>query len=159
VHPTAARFQERARALGLDVQVTELAESTRTATDAARAVGCQLGQIVKSVVLQTAEGEPLLCLCAGDRRIDLAALGAGVAMARGRAVKETTGYAIGGVPPICHDRPIATVVDRSLERFHTVWCAGGTPNALFEIAVDALLAAIPEAAVRDLAENTVDATE
>jgi prolyl-tRNA editing enzyme YbaK/EbsC (Cys-tRNA(Pro) deacylase) len=152
MHPTAARFQERARALGLDVQVTELAGSTRTAADAAWAVGCELGQIVKSVVLQTANGEPLLCLCAGDRRIDLASLGEGVAMARGREVKETTGYAIGGVPPICHDRPIATVVDRSLERFRTVWCAAGTPNAVFEIGVQALLAATPEADVRDLTE-------
>ena len=62
MHPTAARFQERARALGLDVHVEELAESTRTAADAA--VGCELGQIVKSMVLRTADGDPLLCLCA-----------------------------------------------------------------------------------------------
>jgi prolyl-tRNA editing enzyme YbaK/EbsC (Cys-tRNA(Pro) deacylase) len=152
VHPTAARFQERTRALGLDIQVRELAHSTRTAADAARAVGCELGQIVKSVVLQTADGEPLLCLCAGDRRIDLGALGEGVAMVRGRAVKDVTGYAIGGVPPLCHDRAVATVVDRSLERFSTVWCAAGTPNAVFEIGLAALLAAIPDAEVHDLTE-------
>ena len=150
MHPTAARFQERARALGLDVHVEELADSTRTAADAARAVGCELGQIVKSVVLRTADGDPLLCLCAGDRRIDLALLGEGVAMARGREVKEATGYAIGGVPPICHDRPIATVIDRSLERFLTVWCAAGTPNAVFEIGVESLLGAIPDADVQDV---------
>ena len=72
-------------------------------------------------------------------------------MARGREVKEVTGYAIGGVPPICHDRPIATVIDHSLERFLTVWCAAGTPNALFEIGVKELLAAITDADVRDVA--------
>ena len=152
MHPTAARFQERARALGLDVHVEELADSTRTAADAACAVSCELGQILKSVVLQTADGDPLLCLCAGDRRIDPVLLGEGVTMARGREVKEATGYAIGGVPPICHDRPIATVIDRSLERFETVWCAAGTPNAVFEIKVEALLAAITDAEVRDVTE-------
>ena len=67
-------------------------------------------------------------------------------------MKEATGYAIGGVPPICHDRPIATVIDRSLERFLTVWCAAGTPHAVFEIGVESLLGAIPDADVRDVSE-------
>ncbi|HEU0195565.1 MAG TPA: YbaK/EbsC family protein [Gaiellales bacterium] len=150
VHPTAARFQDRASALGIDIHVQELADSTRTAEDAARAVGCELGQIVKSVVLKAADGGPMLCLCAGDRRIDLGALGDGVVMARGREVREATGYAIGGVPPICHERPVATVVDSSLRRFSTVWCAAGTPNAVFEIEVAALLRAIPGAELRDV---------
>jgi len=153
VHPTAARFQDRARALGLDVDVQELADSTRTAADAARAVGCELGQIVKSVVLKTVDSEPLLCLCAGDRRIDIESLGDGVAMARGREVKEATGYAIGGVPPFCHDRAIRTVIDRSLQRFSTVWCAAGTPNAVFEIGVETLLRAIPGAELQDVSET------
>jgi prolyl-tRNA editing enzyme YbaK/EbsC (Cys-tRNA(Pro) deacylase) len=151
MHPTALKFQQRAQALGLAVAVHELADSTRTAVDAAAAVGCQLGQIVKSVVLAGGDGRPLLCLCAGDRRVDLERVGADVTMARGREVKEATGYAIGGVPPVGHDTPLPTVVDASLRRFETVWCAAGTPNAVFEVRLDALLAAIPEAEVRDVA--------
>jgi prolyl-tRNA editing enzyme YbaK/EbsC (Cys-tRNA(Pro) deacylase) len=91
MHPTALRFQERAQAAGLDVHAQELSESARTAVEAAAAVGCELGQIVKSVVLQDASGDLLLCLCAGDRRIDLERVGEGVKMARGRDVKEQTG--------------------------------------------------------------------
>jgi prolyl-tRNA editing enzyme YbaK/EbsC (Cys-tRNA(Pro) deacylase) len=151
MHPTALKFQQRAQALGLVVAVHELADSTRTALEAAAAVGCQLGQIVKSVVLAGSDGRPLLCLCAGDRRVDLERVGADVTMARGREVKEATGYAIGGVPPVGHDTPLPTVVDASLRRFETVWCAAGTPSAVFEVRLDALLAAIPEAEVRDVA--------
>jgi len=150
MHATALRFQQRAREQGLEVEPRELSDSTRTAAEAAAAVGCDLGQIVKSVLLVDGEGEPLLCLCAGDRRIDLEALGDGVVMARGREVKELTGYAIGGVPPLGHDRPLRTVVDRSLQRFETVWCAAGTPYAVFEVRLDDLLAAMPEAEPRDI---------
>ena len=150
MHPTALRFQERAHAAGLDVCAQELSESTRTAVDAAAAVGCELGQIVKSVVLQDASGDLLLCLCAGDRRIDLQQVGEGVTMARGRDVKEQTGYAIGGIPPLGHDTALRTVVDSSLGRFETVWCAAGTSNAVFEVRLDDLLAAMPDADVRDV---------
>ena len=72
-------------------------------------------------------------------------------MARGREVKEQTGYAIGGIPPLGHDRSLHTVVDGSLRRFQTVWCAAGTPNAVFEVRLDDLLAAMPDADVRDIA--------
>ena len=75
-----------------------------------------------------------------------------VGMARGRDVKERTGYAIGGVPPLGHDTPLRTVVDSSLRRFETVWCAAGTPNAVFEVRMDDLLAAIPDADVRDVTD-------
>ncbi|HEY0389275.1 MAG TPA: YbaK/EbsC family protein [Gaiellales bacterium] len=150
MHPTALRFQERAAAQGLVVEPVELADSTRTAEEAAATVGCELGQIVKSVVLLDAGGEAVLCLCAGDRRVDLDRIGEGVAMARGKEVKEATGYAIGGVPPLGHDRPLRTVVDASLRRFESVWCAAGTPHAVCEVRLDELLAAIPAADVRDV---------
>jgi prolyl-tRNA editing enzyme YbaK/EbsC (Cys-tRNA(Pro) deacylase) len=150
MHATALKFQQRARVAGLDVEPQELSDSTRTAAEAAAAVGCELGQIVKSVLLVDGGGDPLLCLCAGDRRIDLESLGEGVGMARGREVKELTGYAIGGVPPLGHDRPVRTVVDRSLQRFETVWCAAGTPNTVFEVRLDELLAAVPGAELRDV---------
>jgi len=149
VHPTAERFQTKLAELGLDAEVRELADSTRTAQEAADAVGVEVGQIVKSLVFVDRE-TPVLCLCAGDRRVDLGKLGAGVRQAKGAEVREATGFAIGGVPPVGHDRPLRTVVDASLRRFETVWCAGGTPHAVFPVATQALIAAIPDADVRDI---------
>ena len=93
---------------------------------------------------------PVLCLCAGDRRVDTAKLGGDVRQARGGEVREATGFAIGGVPPLGHDRPLRTVVDASLRRFETVWCAAGTPNAVFAVAPEALIQAIPRAEVREI---------
>jgi prolyl-tRNA editing enzyme YbaK/EbsC (Cys-tRNA(Pro) deacylase) len=149
MHPTAQMFEERARGLGLDIEVRELSESTRTAQEAADAVGVEVGQIVKSLVFVDGEG-PLLCLCAGDRRVNTTKLGPDVRQASGREVRDAAGFAIGGVPPLGHDEPIRTVIDASLRRFDTVWCAGGTPNAVFPVATEALIAAIPGADVRDI---------
>jgi prolyl-tRNA editing enzyme YbaK/EbsC (Cys-tRNA(Pro) deacylase) len=149
MHPTAQMFEERARGLGLDIEVRELSESTRTAQEAADAVGVEVGQIVKSLVFVDGEG-PLLCLCAGDRRVNTTKLGPDVRQASGSEVRDAAGFAIGGVPPLGHDEPIRTVIDASLRRFDTVWCAGGTPNAVFPVATDALIAAIRGADVRDI---------
>jgi prolyl-tRNA editing enzyme YbaK/EbsC (Cys-tRNA(Pro) deacylase) len=149
LHPTAQRFQDRLRDLGLDTDVQELSDSTRTAQEAAAAVGVEVGQIVKSLVFVDEAG-PVLCLCAGDRRVDPAKLGSGVRQAKGNEVREATGFAIGGVPPLGHDRPVRTVIDASLRRFETVWCAGGTPHAVFPVRTEALIAAIPGGEVRDV---------
>jgi prolyl-tRNA editing enzyme YbaK/EbsC (Cys-tRNA(Pro) deacylase) len=149
LHPTAQRVQERLRDLGLDAEVRELSDSTRTAQEAADAVGVDVGQIVKSLVFVD-DGGPLLCLCAGDRRVDTAKLGENVRQARGGEVREATGFAIGGVPPLGHDRPVRTVVDASLRRFETVWCAGGTPHAVFPVGTEALIEAVPAAEVREI---------
>jgi prolyl-tRNA editing enzyme YbaK/EbsC (Cys-tRNA(Pro) deacylase) len=149
VHQTAQKLQERLHELGLDVEIRELSDSTRTAQEAADAVGAELGQIVKSLVFVDDEG-PLLCLCAGDRRVDVAKLGDGARQARGDEVREATGFAIGGVPPLGHERPVRTVVDASLRRFETVWCAGGTPHAVFPVETEALISAIPAGDVRDV---------
>jgi prolyl-tRNA editing enzyme YbaK/EbsC (Cys-tRNA(Pro) deacylase) len=149
MHPTAQRFQASLRSLGLEVEIRELADSTRTAAEAAAAVGVEIGQIVKSLVFIDS-GTPLLCLCAGDRRVDTDKLGSDVRQARGDEVREATGFAIGGVPPLGHDRLLRTVVDASLRRFETVWCAAGTPHAVFPISTEALITAIPTAEVRDL---------
>ena len=133
----------------MSVQVQELSESTRTAQEAAAAVGVEVGQIVKSLVFVDRDG-PLLCLCAGDRRVDTSKLGAGVRQATRDEVREATGFAIGGVPPLGHDRPVRTIVDESLRRFATVWCAGGTPNSVFEAPTIALIGAMPQADIRPL---------
>jgi prolyl-tRNA editing enzyme YbaK/EbsC (Cys-tRNA(Pro) deacylase) len=149
-HPTVRRFKERLTELGLDVDVQQLTASTRTAGDAAAAVGVEVGQIVKSLVFVDNDG-PVLCLCAGDRRVDTTKLGSNVRQANGDEVREATGFAIGGVPPVGHSRPVRTVVDSSLLRFPIVWCAAGTPNAVFSVSTEALVAAIPDAVVQDVA--------
>jgi prolyl-tRNA editing enzyme YbaK/EbsC (Cys-tRNA(Pro) deacylase) len=149
LHPTTRKFAQHLDELGLDVDVRELAESTRTAKEAAAAVGAELGQIVKSLVFVDASG-PLMCLCAGDRRVDTDKLGNGARQATGDEVREATGFAIGGVPPLGFDHPLRTVLDASLRRFDEVWCAAGTPHAVFAVAVADLIAAIPAADIRDI---------
>jgi prolyl-tRNA editing enzyme YbaK/EbsC (Cys-tRNA(Pro) deacylase) len=149
LHPTAQRVQDRLTELGLEAEVRELADSTRTAQEAADAVGAEVGQIVKSLVFVDGEG-PLLCLCAGDRRVDVAKLGENVRQARGNEVREATGFAIGGVPPVGHEQPLRTVIDASLRRFETVWCAGGTPHTVFPVRTEALIAALPAGELRDV---------
>jgi prolyl-tRNA editing enzyme YbaK/EbsC (Cys-tRNA(Pro) deacylase) len=149
LHPTAQRVQGRLQELGLDAEVRELSDSTRTAQEAADAVGADVGQIVKSLVFMDGD-QPVLCLCAGDRRVDTAKLGEDVRQARGNEVREATGFAIGGVPPLGHERPVHTVIDASLRRFETVWCAGGTPHAVFPVETEALIAALPNAEVREI---------
>jgi prolyl-tRNA editing enzyme YbaK/EbsC (Cys-tRNA(Pro) deacylase) len=149
MHPTAERLQARLHDIGLDVEIQELSDSTRTAQEAADAVGAELGQIVKSLVFVDGDGA-LLCLCAGDRRVDTGKLAPGARQAKPDEVREATGFAVGGVPPLGHDRPVRTVVDESLRRFETLWCAGGTPHAVFSVETEGLLAALPDAQVRDV---------
>ncbi len=152
IHPTALKLQERLHERGLDVHVQVLPDSTRTAVEAAAACGCELGQIVKSLVFVVG-GEPTMVLCAGDRRVDTASLGQGARSAKADEAREATGFSIGGVPPLGHERELPTLVDVSLRRFERVWCAAGTPHAVFEVDLDALLAAMPGAEVRELAEG------
>jgi prolyl-tRNA editing enzyme YbaK/EbsC (Cys-tRNA(Pro) deacylase) len=130
MHPTAARFRDRLRERGLEIEVRMLADSARTAAEAAAALGCETGQIVKSLVFMR-DGEPVMVLCAGDRRVDAERLD--LRPARAEQARTATGFAIGGIPPLGHDRQLPTIVDRSLRRFETVWCAAGTPHAVFEI--------------------------
>jgi prolyl-tRNA editing enzyme YbaK/EbsC (Cys-tRNA(Pro) deacylase) len=142
LHPTARRVQERLRTLGLDVEARVLPDSTRTAVEAAAACGCELGQIVKSLVFcDAATGEAVMCLWAGDRQVPAEQLG--LRRASADEVRAATGFAVGGVPPLGHDRPLRTIVDESLQRFDRVWCAAGTPHAVFEVETAALIAAVP----------------
>jgi len=143
VHPTAARVQERLQERGLEVDVQVLPGSTRTAAEAAAAVGCEVGQIVKSLVFVRGD-EPVMVLCAGDRRV--AADRLGLRSASADEARQATGFAIGGVPPLGHDRELPTIVDESLRRFATVWAAAGTPHAVFEVETEALIAALPRGA-------------
>jgi prolyl-tRNA editing enzyme YbaK/EbsC (Cys-tRNA(Pro) deacylase) len=143
MHPTAAKVQERLAARGLDVDVQDLPGSTRTAADAATACGCHQGQIVKSLVFMV-DDEPTMVLCAGDKRVEQI----DGRPATADEARAATGFAIGGIPPLGHDRELPTIVDESLKRFDRVWCAAGTPNAVFETSMDLLLEALPDASVQ-----------
>jgi prolyl-tRNA editing enzyme YbaK/EbsC (Cys-tRNA(Pro) deacylase) len=143
VHPTALKVQERLAGRGLEIEVQVLPDSTRTAAEAAAACGCDIGQIVKSLVFVVDE-TPTMVLCAGDRRVT--AVDGRPATAD--EVRAATGFAIGGVPPLGHDSVLPTIVDESLRRFDRVWCAAGTPHAVFETEIEQLIAAMPEAEIR-----------
>lgn len=134
-HP---RFAQALADQGLPLEVREFPEGTRTAQDAARAVGCELSQIVKSLVF-AADGRPVLVLVDGSARVDTdrvrAQLGAAqVERADAALVREATGFAIGGVPPFGHRTPMPVLVDRGLTLQDTVWAAAGTPHTVFAIA-------------------------
>lgn len=148
-----ARVVEALAGLGIEAQVTEFAQSTRTAEEAAAAVGAEVGQIVKSLVFLAGE-QPILALVSGANRADttkLAALaGAPIRRADADTVRAATGYSIGGVPPVGHATALPTYLDRDLMRYETIWAAAGTPNAVFPIA-SAELARITDAYVVDLA--------
>jgi prolyl-tRNA editing enzyme YbaK/EbsC (Cys-tRNA(Pro) deacylase) len=147
MHPTAVRLKQRLLARGLDVDVRMLSDSARTANEAAAALGCEVGQIVKSLVFVRDE-VPVMVLCAGDRRVDARRLGLGPASAE--QARAATGFAIGGIPPLGHDSELETLIDDSLRRFETVWCAAGTPHAVFEVDIEALIAAIEEPTVLEV---------
>ena len=143
MHPTAAKVQERLARRGLEVEVAVLPESTRTAAEAAAACQCEVGQIVKSLVF-IVEDRPTMILCAGDRRVTKI----DGTPANAQEARAATGFSFGGIPPLGHDTELPTIVDESLRRFERIWCAAGTPNAVFETCVDELLAAMPDASVQ-----------
>ena len=138
------RVQEALRALGLDHEVVDLGQSARTAADAARAVGCQVDQIAKSLVFRLRDsGRPLLVVTSGANRVDEAKVGAVVGEPLERAdaeyVRAETGFAIGGVAPIGHAKPVVTLIDEHLLRFEEIWAAAGHPNTVFRLTPDDLV--------------------
>jgi prolyl-tRNA editing enzyme YbaK/EbsC (Cys-tRNA(Pro) deacylase) len=133
---------EAGQQAGVTVRVSEFAQDgARTAADAARAIGCEVDQIVKSLVFVVA-GRPVLVLASGGQRVDpdkLAALGGGaVRKADADEVRAATGYAIGGTPPFGHAQALPAFMDRRLSRFPTVWAAAGTPQHVFPLTPDEL---------------------
>ena len=133
---STAKVQSTAARLGLDVTVREMPASTRTAEEAATACGVTVGQIVKSLVFLGAQTHrPYLLLVSGTNRVNesgvAAHLGEGVKRPDGRAVRDLTGFAIGGIPPFGHDVPLATFMDQDLLQYDVVWAAAGTPKAVF----------------------------
>lgn len=137
------RVREYLKHCGLTIEVMELAESTHTAALAAEAVGSPLGSIVKSLVF-LADGKPVLVLVAGDKRADHRKLekilkAKQVMIADADQVREATGFAIGGVPPVAHRTKLPTLIDKNLGRFETLYAAAGSPRAVFPISYEALV--------------------
>ena len=138
ISPSAQKVQDALHALGFDSAVIEHAESTRTAQEAADRVGVRLGQIVKSLIFKgKASGKPILVLTSGANRVDEKRIktfaGEKIERAKPDFVREVTGYAIGGVPPIAHVQKMETYLDEDLMQYTVIWAAAGTPNAVFEL--------------------------
>ena len=130
--------------LGEGFEVLEFETSTRTAADAAAAIGCGVGQIAKSLIFRAVDsGRPVLAIASGSVRVDEKRLSELLGEKIGRAdtefVREQTGFAIGGVPPVGHRRASVIFIDETLLGFETIWAAGGTPNAVFRLRPDDLV--------------------
>ena len=133
---SARRVQSALKILGLRLQVVELPESTRTAQEAARAIGCEVGQIAKSLIFKTRETDrPVLVIASGINRVDEKVIGRLVGEKISKAdadfVRAATGFAIGGVPPVGHSTELQTLIDEDLLEFDKIWAAAGTPHAVF----------------------------
>lgn len=138
MHPNIMRVVDAAARAGLAIEVRRFPHGTRTAADAARAVGCDVAQIVKSLVF-VADDRPVVALLSGADRLDperLATVLGAVAVRRadGDEVRAATGFAIGGVPPLGHARPLTVLIDERLLAFDEVWAAAGLPDAVFRVA-------------------------
>lgn len=149
----AARVQAAAEALGLAIAVRLMPDSTRTAAEAAAACGCEVGQIVKSLIFKGKDsGRPLLLLVSGANRVNEK----GVAVTIGEQLirpdadfaRTATGFAIGGIPPLGHSTPLAAWIDEDLLQHVTVWAAAGTPNAVFSVEPARLRDAVRATAIR-----------
>ena len=135
---SAQKIQDQIKSLGYDYAVIEHVESTRTAQEAADRAGCELGQIVKSLIFRGKEsGKPILILTSGANRVDEKRISEYAGEAIGRAdadfVRAVTGFAIGGVPPFGHLQKLETYFDEDFLQYEMIWAAAGTPNAIFEV--------------------------
>ena len=134
---SAQKVQDAIRARGFAYDVFELTVPVRTSADAAREVGCEVAQIAKSIIFRAADGRGVLVIASGANRVNEAAVTALIGQPIGRAtpefVREVTGYAIGGIPPVGHATELVTLIDEDLLKLDAVWAAAGHPNALFRM--------------------------
>ena len=138
LRPAAARVQALLKEMGLEAEVVEFAESTRTSAEAATQIGCSTAQIAKSLVFRAkASNRPVLVIASGVNRVDEKAVEALLGEKLGKAdadfVRDKTGYAIGGVAPVGHSTRPATFIDEDLLGFDVIWAAAGTPFAVFRL--------------------------
>jgi prolyl-tRNA editing enzyme YbaK/EbsC (Cys-tRNA(Pro) deacylase) len=141
--PSAQKVQDALRAAGIDATIVEYDVPARTSAEAAAVLGCSVAQIAKSLVFKTVAGSPVLVIASGANRVDEAKVATLVGEPIGRAdaafVRECTGYAIGGIPPLGHARRLIALIDQALLRFDVVYAAGGTPHAMFPLAPSELV--------------------
>jgi prolyl-tRNA editing enzyme YbaK/EbsC (Cys-tRNA(Pro) deacylase) len=135
---SAMKVQQALKSFGLNSQVVEMPQTTRTAEDAARAVGCSVGQIAKSLVFKGKNTlRPILVITSGVNRVNEKTLGQCISEAITKAdpnfVREKTGFAIGGVPPLGHSQRLEIFIDEDLLQFEEIWAAAGTPRAVFKL--------------------------
>ena len=136
--PSAQKVQQALQSQGFSLHVVELPGSTRTAVEAAQAVGCQVGQIVKSLIFKgKRSGKPILVVASGANRVNEKSLEAFIGEPLGKAdaefVRQRTGFVIGGVPPVGHTERLETFIDQDLLQFDQIWAAAGTPHAVFRL--------------------------
>ena len=132
------RVKAELEASGIEFEINILPAAVRTAQAAADALGCAVGQIANSLIFRDrAGGAAVLIMCAGDRRVDLAKVRRQTGLELGKAnaefVRGETGFAIGGVPPVAHARPLRCLLDSSLKRHDQIWAAAGTPESVFRM--------------------------
>lgn len=131
--------------IGMSFEVKTLQESTRTADDAAKAIGCEVGQICNSIIFKAKQSnEPVLVLASGINRINEKSIkdfvGEKILKADADFTREVTGFAIGGIPPIAHRTKIEKVyIDQDLKQYESIWAAAGTPNSVFELNFESLV--------------------
>jgi Cys-tRNA(Pro) deacylase len=151
--PSALKVQA---ALGPSFQVLEFEVGTRTSQEAAAAIGCTVAEIAKSLIFKSAQGRVVLVIASGVNRVDekkvRALLGDKIERADAEFVRDKTGYAIGGVPPVGHATPPIVLIDEDLQRFPVVWAAAGTPNAVFKV-TPADLIRLTQGQVADIARR------
>ena len=138
ISPSARKVQEALIEHGVTCQVVEMPQSTRTADDAARAAGCRVGQIVKSLIFRGKKTQqPILVATSGANRVDEKRIAAHISEPLAKAdadfVREKTGFAIGGVPPVAHAQRIRILIDEDLLQYDEIWAAAGTPQAIFKL--------------------------
>ena len=140
---SAQKVQEALKVHGVACRVIEMKQTTRSAQEAADAVGCQVGQIAKSLIFTGKKSnQPILVIASGPNRVNEKTIRRHISeplsMAKAEFVREHTGFAIGGVPPIGHLNPLKTFIDEDLLKFDEIWAAAGTPNAVFKLTPDEL---------------------
>ena len=141
---SAHKVQEALNAIGIQLEVIELPDSTRTSQEAAQALGCQVGQIAKSVIFRTLISQnPILVIASGSNRVNEkimeSLIGEEIGKADADFVRLHTGFVIGGVPPLGHAEQLKTFIDQDLLQYPEIWAAAGTPHAVFRLAPSDLL--------------------
>lgn len=136
--PSALKVQQALSDLGLQLEVIELPASTRTSQEAARALGCQVGQIAKSIIFETRiSHRPILVIASGSNRVNetmvAGLIGEEITKADADFVHNHTGFVIGGVPPLGHSEQLRTFIDQDLLQYQEIWAAAGTPHAIFQL--------------------------